>query len=163
MKVEGTLQRSIRLGADGWSVDIIDQTHLPHAFVMRNLHCVEDAAEAIRLMRVRGAPLIGATAAYGLALAMHASADDESLARSCELLAATRPTAVNLRWALQRMRTALQQQAPERRSQTAYALAAAMCEEDVEINRRIGEHGLGLIQGIHQRRARDGGLHILTH
>ncbi len=163
MKVNGTPQRSIRLGGDGWSVDIIDQTHLPHAFVMRNLRCVEDAAEAIQVMRVRGAPLIGATAAYGLALAMRDAPDDASLARSCELLAATRPTAVNLRWALQRMRTALNRQAPERRSQTAYALAAAVCDEDVEINRRIGEHGLGLIQGIHQRRARDGVLHILTH
>ena len=114
-------------------------------------------------MRVRGAPLIGATAAYGLALAMHRSADDESLSQSGELLAATRPTAVNLRWALQRMHTALQPLQPKQRVETAYALAAQICDEDVEINRRIGEHGLALIRDIHQRRNGDKTIHILTH
>ncbi len=167
MQVNGTHHRSIRLAADGWSVDIIDQTRLPHEFVMRNLRSVEDAAEAIRVMRVRGAPLIGATAAYGMALAMHAAADDESLSNSGELLAATRPTAVNLRWALQRMRSALLEQAPERRADTAYALAAAICDEDVAINRRIGEHGLAVIKDvipdIHKRRRGDETVHILTH
>lgn len=163
MKVKGIQHRSIRLSTDGWSVDIIDQTCLPHAFVMRNLRGVEDAAEAIGQMRVRGAPLIGATAAYGLALAMHAAADDECLSRSCQLLAATRPTAVNLRWALERMRGVLSTQLPNRREETAYALAAAICEEDVDINRRIGEHGLALIRDIHQRRGANASLHILTH
>jgi len=163
MKVNGVPQRSIRLAADGWSVDIIDQTRLPHALVIRNLRCAEDAAEAIRVMRVRGAPLIGATAAYGVALAMHNSADDESLLQSCELLAATRPTGVNLRWALQRMQVALKNLTPDRRAEKAYALAALICDEDVEINRRIGEHGLALIRGIYQRRNGDRTIHILTH
>lgn len=163
MQVNGTPYRSIRLAGDGWSVDIIDQTLLPHAFVMRNLRCLEDAAEAIRLMRVRGAPLIGATAAYGLALAMRSVPADESLARGCALLAATRPSAVNLHWALQRMRTALSRQAPGQRTQTAYNLAASMCDEDVEINRRIGEHGLALLRGIQHRRPGDATVHILTH
>jgi len=162
MKVNGIAHRSINLAADGWSVDIIDQTRLPHAFVIRNLQSVQDAAEAIQVMRVRGAPLIGATAAYGLALAMRTAPDDESLLQGCELLAATRPTGVNLRWAMERMRAALQGQRPEQRAETAYKLAAAICDEDVEINRRIGEHGLKLIRDI-RGRAVDGKLHILTH
>jgi len=144
-------------------VDIIDQTRLPHSFVIRSLHCVEDAAEAISEMMVRGAPLIGATAAYGLALAMRESPDDQSLARGCELLAATRPTAVNLRWALERMSAALRNEAPQRRTEAAYAQAAALCDEDVEINRSIGRHGLALIQDIHRRRKGDGPVHVLTH
>jgi len=163
MKVDGVHHRSIRLGADGWSVDIIDQTCLPHAFVIRALHCLEDAAEAIREMRVRGAPLIGATAAYGLALAMRTSPEDAFLSDSCERLASTRPTAVNLSWALERMRATLKNQAPELRAEFAYAQAAVICDEDVEINRRIGEHGLSLIRNIHERRAGAGPVHILTH
>jgi methylthioribose-1-phosphate isomerase len=125
---------------------------------------MEDAAEAICSMRVRGAPLIGATAAYGLALAMRESADDEALAQACQTLAATRPTAVNLRWALRRMRDGLAPLQPAERCAAAYAQAAALCDEDVEINRRIGEHGLALIREIWQRgrRSRDA-LHILTH
>ena len=163
MKVNGRSHRSIQLGEDGWSVDIIDQTLLPHEFVRRKLRSLEDAAEAIRVMRVRGAPLIGATAAYGLALAMRASPDDESLARSCELLATTRPTAVNLRWAIERMRSSLCGLEAGLRAEKAYSLAAFICDEDVEINRRIGEHGLAVIRDIHQRRGHAGTMHILTH
>jgi methylthioribose-1-phosphate isomerase len=163
MKVNGVAHRSIRLSDDGWSVDIIDQTLLPHAFEMRRLRRVEDAAEAIRVMRVRGAPLIGATAAYGLALALRAAPDADTLAQSCDLLAATRPTAVNLRWALQRVRAAVSGQAEERRAAAAYAVAAEICDEDVSINRRIGEHGLALIRAIHERRGGRGPVRILTH
>ena len=99
MKIKGTGYRSIWLNSDSRSVDIIDQTKLPHEFTVRTLHGIEDAAEAIRVMRVRGAPLIGATAAYGIAMAMHDEPGDRSLHNACEFLLETRPTAVNLRWA----------------------------------------------------------------
>jgi methylthioribose-1-phosphate isomerase len=164
MKVNGQPYRSIWLGEDGWSACIIDQTELPHDFVIRSLKSAEDAAEAIAVMRVRGAPLIGATAAYGVALAMRAAADDVALESACGLLEATRPTAVNLRWALGRMRRTLAPLPAAERCEAAYAQAAALCDEDVSINRRIAEHGLDLIRALWQRGPRSGeSLHILTH
>jgi methylthioribose-1-phosphate isomerase len=164
MKVNGTPYRSIWLNEDGWSVAIIDQTRLPHEFIVKAIDCVEQAAEAISRMRVRGAPLIGATAAYGVALAMHDRPDDANLERAVKLLSATRPTAINLRWALDRMTRRLQPLPPGRRCAAAYAEAASLCDEDVDINRRIGEQGLALIRAIGARRPnRDGPLHILTH
>jgi methylthioribose-1-phosphate isomerase len=164
MNVHGTPYRSIWLAEDGWSVAIIDQTELPHELVVRLLQQLEDAVEAIRSMRVRGAPLIGATAAYGLALAMRENAHDEALEHACRLLEATRPTAVNLRWALRRMHDGLVSLPPGDRCAAAYAQAAALCDEDVEINRCIGEHGLALIRQIWQRGSRSADvLHILTH
>jgi len=164
MNVNGRSYRSIWPGDDGWSVCIIDQTELPHDFVIRSLRSVEDVAEAIAAMRVRGAPLIGATAAYGIALAMREAADDNALAAACDRLAATRPTAVNLRWALHRMRGVLAPLAASERYAAAYAHAADLCDEDVSINRRIGEHGLELIRSLWQRGPRSGDtLHILTH
>ena len=107
MKVDGVARRSIQPTADGRCVEIIDQTLLPHRFVQRELRSLADAVEAIDSMRVRGAPLIGVTAAYGLALQMRADASDASLQRAIEQLRATRPTAVNLGWALGEMRAAL--------------------------------------------------------
>ena len=101
MKVGGRAYRSISLAEDGWAVEIVDQTRLPHGFVTRRLETLEAAATAIRDMWVRGAPLIGATAAYGLALALRADASDANLTRAAETLIATRPTAVNLRWAVE--------------------------------------------------------------
>jgi len=164
MKVNEQPYRSIWLDDDGRSVRIIDQTHLPHEFVIRPLRSADDAAEAIATMRVRGAPLIGATAAYGVALAMREAADDDALAAACGLLGATRPTAVNLRWALDRMRRELAPLPAGERCAAAYAQAAALCDEDVSINRRIGEHGLDLIRTLWQRGPRSGKtLHILTH
>jgi len=164
MNVEGVRYRSIWLDADGWSVCIIDQTELPHRFAVSRLRSVAEAAAAIATMRVRGAPLIGATAAYGVALALREAADDKALASACSLLGATRPTAVNLRWALDRMRRVLRRLPVGERSAAAYAEAAAICDEDVAINRSIGEHGLQLIRSLWQRRAASGGpLHILTH
>ena len=106
MKVDGRHYRTIWLADDGWSVEIIDQTRLPHDFAAMRLTTLAEAAEAIRAMRVRGAPLIGATAAYGLCLALRADPSDEALDRARESLHATRPTAVNLRWALDDMRDA---------------------------------------------------------
>ncbi len=163
MKVDGIHYRSIWLNDDGWSVDIIDQTHLPHEFIIRSLRTVEAAAEAIAAMRVRGAPLIGATAAYGLALAMRAEPGDEALAQACDRLLATRPTASNLQWALGRMHPQLAELPPAQRAEAAYALAAALCDEDVAINDAIGEHGLEVIRGLWAGREGAAALHVLTH
>jgi methylthioribose-1-phosphate isomerase len=164
MNVNGSPFRSIWLGADGWSVAIIDQTRLPHDFVIRRLESLEDAAEAISTMRVRGAPLIGATAAYGMALAMREQADDAMIEHACRTLAATRPTAVNLNWALAEMRGALARVGHADRAEAAYRLAGEICDEDVAINRAIGEHGSALVRQLWDQRPP--GLetfHILTH
>jgi methylthioribose-1-phosphate isomerase len=163
MKVAGIPYRTIWLEADGCSVGIIDQTRLPHAFVTLTLRRAEDAARAIRDMQVRGAPLIGATAAYGLALAARADPSEEALDRAQALLAAARPTAVNLRWALERMRKALANQPFAERSRIAYREAALICEEDIEINHAIGEHGLPLIRRAAAGKAADEPVNILTH
>ena len=104
MRVDGKRYRTIWLAADGESVEIIDQTLLPHRFATSSLSSVDDAARAIRTMQVRGAPLIGAAAAYGVALAMREDPSDEALDRACDMLLKTRPTGVNLRWALEEMR-----------------------------------------------------------
>src|SRR5882762_6398321 len=156
MKVQGKAMRSIWLEPDGWSVGIIDQTLLPHAFVTARLTTLAEAAEAIRAMRVRGAPLIGAAAAYGVCLALRADPADAALDEACRILAATRPTAINLRWALDDMLAHLRPLAPAQRSAAAYARAAAICEEDVAINRAIGEHGSALVQAAWERKNRRG-------
>jgi methylthioribose-1-phosphate isomerase len=164
MKVNGVPHRSIWLNEDGRSVDIIDQTRLPHQFRVKSLQTVEDAAEAISVMRVRGAPLIGATAAYGLALALLEDAGNESLARGYALLLDTRPTASNLRWALDRMRAGLAELAIQERVAAAYRMAADICDEDVGICNAIGEHGLAVIQGLWAPRSSgQDSFHILTH
>jgi methylthioribose-1-phosphate isomerase len=164
MKVNGIPYRSIWLHTDSRAVDIIDQTRLPHEFAVRNLNSLEDAAEAISVMRVRGAPLIGATAAYGLALALRDNPSDEALDSACQRLIATRPTASNLRWALERMKPIVMARAPAERADRAYELAAEICDEDVGINNAIGEHGLGLIRALwEQRRPGQETVHILTH
>jgi len=145
MKVQGRPMRTIWLAEDGWSVEIIDQTQLPHAFVTRRLESLEDAAHAIRAMLVRGAPLIGATAAYGLALALRSDASDKNLVQAGETLLATRPTAVNLRWAIEDVTGRVRDLAPAERMAAAYRRAADICDEDVEICRAIGRHGLAVI------------------
>jgi len=164
MKVNGTPYRSIWLNENGWSADIIDQTRLPHEFIIRTLLSMQDAAEAISVMRVRGAPLIGATAAYGMALAMREDASDENLRISVETLLATRPTAVNLRWALARMQQELSVSSIAERQAKAYQLAAEICDEDVDINHAIGRHGLGIVRRLWEKKPPDtGAFHILTH
>lgn len=162
MKVDGVAHRTIWLGDDRESVHIIDQTRLPHFFEVATLTSVDQAAAAIRSMMVRGAPLIGATAAYGMALAMRADPGNAGLDAACAKLLETRPTAVNLRWALDDMHERLRGQSPERRAALAYARAAAVCDEDVAINSSIGDHGLELIRLAHERK---GGavVNILTH
>jgi len=161
MKAAGRTMRTIWLAADGRTVEIIDQTRLPHELVIARLACLEDAARAIREMQVRGAPLIGATAAYGMALAVAADSSDHGIDAAALTLAATRPTAVNLAWALAEMRRALAAIPPERRAAAALARAGAIAEEDVAINRAIGEHGLGFIEATF--REKGGQVQILTH
>jgi len=162
MKVNGKPYRSIWLNSDKTRVDIIDQTRLPHEFVVHTLASLDDAAEAIRTMRVRGAPLIGATAAYGVALAMASDTGDSNLRQALESLLETRPTAVNLRWALDQMATALEPLPGSGRREAAYALAAGICDEDVAINRQIGGNGLALIEDLWRQSTSDT-FHILTH
>ena len=161
MNVDGTPRRTIWLADDGETVEIIDQTRLPHAFVTTRLETVDDAATAIRTMQVRGAPLIGATAAYGVCLAMRADASDGALAAARETLIETRPTAVNLRWALDEMAAVLGSLNAADRPEAAYRRAAEICDEDVEICRAIGEHGIGLIRAAWEARGRT--VNILTH
>ena len=153
MKVGDTQYRSIWLGADGRTVQIIDQTRLPHDLVVLDLATIDQAARAIRDMWVRGAPLIGATAAYGMALQMAEDPSDAGLVRGYDTLYATRPTAVNLRWALEEMRRILTPLPVADRAPAAYARAAEICDEDVEINRRIGAHGVGIIEEIAARKS----------
>ena len=163
MNVEGRAYRTIWPAADGRSVEVIDQTKLPHEFTTLRLTDLDQAAHAIRSMQVRGAPLIGATAAYGVALAMRADPSDEGLDRAIMVLAATRPTAVNLHWALGEMRAHLRNRPRDERIEAAYDKAAAICDEDVAITRAIGEHGLRLFRQILRRRGDDGPLRVLTH
>jgi methylthioribose-1-phosphate isomerase len=163
MKVQGRPMRSIWLEPDGWSVGIIDQTKLPHALETARLTTLDGAAHAIRAMLVRGAPLIGATAAYGMALAMREGASDEQLERAAAMLLETRPTAVNLRWALDDMRRTLRATQPRERMKRAYARAGEICEEDVAINRAIGAHGAALIRDAWDRKGRKAPVDVLTH
>jgi methylthioribose-1-phosphate isomerase len=163
MKVAGRPMRTIWLAADGKSVEIIDQTRLPHELVIARLARLDDAARAIRDMQVRGAPLIGATAAYGMALAIAENPSDDVIEHAAATLAATRPTAVNLAWAIAEMRRVLAELPPERRFAAALARAGAIAEEDVAINRAIGEHGLPLIEAVFRTRNRSGPVQILTH
>src|SRR6516162_4891714 len=144
MKVDGKHFRSVWLEPDGWSVGAIDQRRLPHEFVIAKLTDCAAAADAIRSMLVRGAPLIGATAAFGMALAMREDASDAAIDRAHKTLVATRPTAINLKWALDEMRAVLRPLAPGARAAAAYARADAIAEEDVVINQGIAQNGLGL-------------------
>ena len=163
MKVGAHTYRSIWLAEDGWAVEIIDQTRLPHDFLTRRLETLDEAATAIRDMWVRGAPLIGATAAYGLALALRADASDANLERAAEALLATRPTAVNLRWAVEDLRARLRPVPEAEREALAYRRAQEICEEDVTINRAIGEHGADLIRQAWEAGGRSRPVNLLTH
>ncbi len=161
MKIDGVAYRSVWLDADdGWSVHIIDQTKLPWALEVVRLTTRDQAAHAIQAMLARGAPLIGAVAAYGLCLALRTDPSSAAMERDAELLNATRPTAVNLRWALDRMLTRLRNTPAADRVAAAYAEAALIAEEDVAQNAAIGQYGLPLIQEA----ARPGRpVNVLTH
>jgi methylthioribose-1-phosphate isomerase len=162
MRIDGTPYRSVWLDADGWSVRIIDQTRLPWSFDILRLTTMREAAHAIRSMQVRGAPLIGAVAAYGLALALRADCTADAMEQAAAQLAATRPTAVNLRWALYRMLVRLRNTREADRVRAAYQEALAIADEDAAQNRAIGKHGVKLIE--HAAHAAPGrAVNILTH
>ncbi|MDE2464193.1 MAG: S-methyl-5-thioribose-1-phosphate isomerase [Alphaproteobacteria bacterium] len=161
MKIAGRPYRTIWLRPDG-AIEVIDQARLPHEFVTEVLNSAADCARAIKTMVVRGAPLIGATAAYGVALAMRADASDAALTAAIAMLGATRPTAVNLHWALRRMERALSRLPVSARADAAFVEAAAICDEDVEVCRRIGVHGLACLKAAAATKSA-GPLNVLTH
>jgi len=144
-------------------VTIIDQTKLPHRFETATLQSADDAARAILTMQVRGAPCIGATAAYGMYLAMRADASDAALEEAADHLAKQRPTAVNLRWAIDEMLRVLRPLVPAERVAAAYVHAAKICDDDVEICRQIGVHGLELIRQIAAKKPAGKSVNVLTH
>jgi len=161
MRIDGTPFRSIWLDeTDHWSVRIIDQTKLPWALDLVRLTTLDGMAHAIKAMLVRGAPLIGASAAYGVALAMRADSSDAGLAHAIAVLGATRPTAINLRWGLARMEAKLKPLHAASRAAIAYAEAAAICDEDVATNEALGTHGMALIAARAQGGRR---VNVLTH
>src|ERR1700752_3556413 len=163
MKVSATSMRTIWLEPDGWSVGVIDQTALPHRLVTMRLTTLEEAAHAIRAMVVRGAPLIGAAAAYGICLALKADASDEALERAYATLLASRPTAINLKWALDEMLAAVRNRPREQRLEHAYWRAAQICDEDGAINRAIARNGAALIAGIAAQRQRQTPVQVLPN
>ena len=163
MKIDGTPYRSVWVDReDGWSVRIFDQTKLPWDIDILRLTEVAGAANAIRSMQVRGAPLIGAVAAYGLALALRADASTEAMERDAATLATTRPTAVNLRWALDRMLTRLRNTPSAERARVAFEEAELICDEDAAQCEAIGVHGLGLIEAAARVKAGKR-VNVLTH
>lgn len=161
MKVNGKLTRSIWPDGKERRVHIVDQTRLPFAFETRSLGNLAEVALAIRSMQVRGAPLIGVTAAFGIALAMQQDSSDNALANALQTLAATRPTAVNLAWALAVMQRQLSPLAPAERADAAWQHAEKMADDDVATNEAIGNHGLTLIAALHEKLKRS--INILTH
>jgi methylthioribose-1-phosphate isomerase len=163
MKVDGKAMRSIWLEPDGWSVGVIDQTVLPHRFATARLTSLEQTAHAIRAMVIRGAPLIGATAAYGICLALRDDASDEAIDRAYATLLATRPTAINLKWALDEMMAVVRNRPRAERSAAAYQRAAEICDEDIAINTAIGRNGLPLIEKIAAGKKPGDRINVLTH
>jgi methylthioribose-1-phosphate isomerase len=160
MNISGTHYRTLWPTSAG-TLRVIDQTRLPFEFATLDLHTVADAEQAIRTMVVRGAPLIGATAAYGLALALRADPSDRHLEEAVHSLRETRPTAVNLAWALERVRSVVAGVSPEKRAEVAFREAGAICDADVEQCRSIGLHGLEIVRQLAQ--SRSGPVNILTH
>ena len=155
--------RPLEVIADGRALRILDQTELPHAEVWREIATVDAVAEAIVAMRVRGAPLIGITAAWGMAIATQSDPSDAAIAAAARRLTATRPTAVNLRWAVDRVIAAMAASPIDQRASRARSEAAAIATEDVAACRSIGDHGLALLQEIAHREAADRPLQVLTH
>jgi methylthioribose-1-phosphate isomerase len=163
MKVDGRHFRSIWVEPDGFSIRAIDQRRLPHEFVVADIADCDAAADAIRSMLVRGAPLIGATAAYGVALAMRSDGSDAALARAYDRLIVTRPTAINLKWALEEMRKTLSPLRSSERAVAAYARAGEIAEQDIAINQSIGAHGLAVIEKIRTDKKANNRINVLTH
>jgi methylthioribose-1-phosphate isomerase len=162
MNIDGRNHRTIWIDDDGWSVHVIDQRKLPFSLETSRLTTLVDACDAIRSMVVRGAPLIGITAAYGLCLALRVDSSDESLMHAYQTLLAARPTAINLKWALDEIVRVTRSVDPKRRSHAAYAHAALLVERDVSTNRAIGDHGLPIIERLAAQK-RSAPVNILTH
>lgn len=162
MKINGTHYRSIEVNEDGWSVRIFDQQKLPWELINLKLETMEQAAYAIKEMQTRGAPMLAMTGAYGLALALRKDQSDENLQSSYKALLATRPTAVNLRWALDEIMNAVKDLPEGERVDAAYKRAKEMCDEDVEINRNIGLNGLKLLKKLSEAKGGDT-INIMTH
>src|SRR6202049_386580 len=163
MLIDGKHMRGVWVEGDGWSVGIIDQTKLPHVMRTLRLATLADAAHAISSMQTRGAPVIGAVAAYGLCLALRADPSDAALEEAYGRLMSTRPTAVNLKWALDEIVAALRNRPRGERVAAAYARAAAICAEDIANNQAIGRHGLALIEDLAARKAPGEPVNVLTH
>lgn len=161
MNIDGIPTRTLRARPERRAIDIIDQTRLPHALHWLRVATLDEAAHAIRAMQVRGAPLIGATAAYGLAIGLASDASDAHLQHAAAVLRSTRPTAVNLHWALARMESVLTPLAPAARCAAAWAEAAAIAEEDVAQNAAIGQHGLALLRALLP--GDSAALNLMTH
>jgi methylthioribose-1-phosphate isomerase len=162
MKIDGKEIRTIWVESDGAGIGVIDQTLLPHRFATARLTTLDDAVRAIKSMQVRGAPLIGATAAYGVWLALRADASDENLERAYGALLAARPTAINLKWALDQMLAAVRNRPRAERVAAALRRAGEIADEDVAINQAIGRHGLKLIEEIAARK-NGARVNVLTH
>ena len=160
MRIDGKAYRTIWRAGPA-AVETFDQTRLPHEITIRRLETLEGAVEAIKTMVVRGAPLIGATAAYGLALALTEAGDDASLEAAYRALLASRPTAVNLKHALDDVRAKVASLPPAARGTAAFARADEICNEDVELNRAIGEAGFQLIEAAYKATGRP--VNVLTH
>lgn len=164
MKIQGIPHRSIESDPSNQTVRIVDQTFLPHEVVWRDLNDLPDAAEAISVMRVRGAPLIGATAAFGIYLALRNDPTDAAFQFAYDTLLATRPTAVNLRWALDRMKVAVVALAPADRAATAWREATQLCDDDVLTNHAIGTHGLEIFKAVLAKKTDPTAvLNVMTH
>lgn len=163
MRLDGEETRNIRPRADGSAFAVLDQTLLPWRTVWITIDTSAKAAHAIRSMQVRGAPLIGGVGAYGLALALRENPTDAGLEAAHAMLATTRPTAVNLRWALDRVREAVLNQPHAARAAIAWQAAGAICDDDVATNAAIGRHGLPLIEKIAARKRPGEPVHVLTH
>ena len=159
--VDGARYRAVHRPAEARFIEVLDQRLLPHAVETHRLITVEATAAAIRDMIVRGAPLIGAVGAYGLAMALDTNASDAALVRAYAMLEATRPTAVNLRWALDRVRARVRPLLPALRADAAWDEADAINAEDVAINASIGRHGLSLLHDIAGDRDRP--IDVMTH
>ncbi len=165
MNYQGKRWRTIWRNLDDakGSIGVIDQRLLPHEFKTLTLRTMEECAEAIRNMTVRGAPLIGATAAYGICFALRDDPGDAGLAAAYQTLHQTRPTAINLRWALDQMQAAVASLPPAKRLERAYIRAAELCDEDVAVNETIGRNGLEIFREIFAKKPPGARLHILTH
>jgi methylthioribose-1-phosphate isomerase len=163
MLIDGKWTCGVWIEPDGWSIGIIDQTKLPHLLDTLRLATLADAVHAISSMQTRGAPMIGVVAAYGLCLALRADASDAGLEHAYAMLLSTRPTAVNLKWALDEVVAAVRNRPRSERVAAAYARAATICREDIADNEAIGRHGLAVIEGVAAAKPPGGRVNVLTH